>query len=246
MSKSPAFQFYPGDFLAGRVATYSLEEVGAYSLLLAFDWSLNGLPLEPERLAKLCRVSFRKFRAIWATIEEQFPVAGLVRHNPRLQLEREKQAATRVKKVEAANARWNAPAHPAEYADASSPECLSTSSSTSVQTTTPSEDESAVLEHYAKRHPRRRIGEKDRKLVRKALGRYSATELRQAIDGNADDPWHREKHKHELSYVLRDTKVDSFIALGAQAPDDRRIVDEFGCLTEYGERVTRPSLKVAS
>jgi uncharacterized protein YdaU (DUF1376 family) len=253
MSKSPAFQFYPGDFLAGRVATYSLEEVGAYSLLLAFDWSLSGLPLEPERLAKLCRVSLRKFRPIWDVIAEQFPVAGSVRHNPRLQLEREKQATTRKKKVDAANARWNAPAHPSEYADASSGECLSTSSSftTKEKSTEPAEsgtdaNEESVLAHYLAKHPRRKVGPKDTKAVRAALERYSVGDLQRAIDGNAADTWHRERHKHELTYVLRDTKLDGFIAMGSTLPEDRRIVDDFGCLTEYGERVTRPTLKVAS
>lgn len=97
MSTSPAFQFYAHDFLAGRVATYDLDEIGAYSLLLAFDWSLNGLPLELERLAKLCRVSRRKFLAIWETIGEQFPEDGDRRRNPRLKLEREKQDAWREK-----------------------------------------------------------------------------------------------------------------------------------------------------
>lgn len=93
-TKSPAFQFYAHDFLAGRVATYSLEEAGAYSLLLAFDWSLNGLPNQPEILAKLCRVSSRRFNKIWLVLAEQFPPGedGKLR-NPRLQAERDKQVA---------------------------------------------------------------------------------------------------------------------------------------------------------
>lgn len=249
MSKSPAFQFYPHDFLAGRVATYSLEEVGAYSLLLAFDWSLNGLPLEPERLAKLCRVSSRKFLAIWDTIGEQFPVVGTVRHNPRLQLEREKQAVTRQQKVDAANARWNALAHPAEYADASSPECLPTPTPSSKKEKhfdgSTDGDEEAVLDHYLVTHPRRKVGPKDLKAVRAAFKRgYSVDDCKAAIDGNASDAWHREHHKHELTYTLRDTKIDTFVAMGRTLPENRAILDEFGCLTEYGERVTRPALKV--
>jgi uncharacterized protein YdaU (DUF1376 family) len=110
---SPAFQFYPHDFVGGRVATYSLEEIGAYSLLLAFDWSLSGLPVEVEKLAKLCRVSLRKFRPIWAVIGEQFPEENGRRYNPRLKLERAKQATNREKKKRAAASRWNA------HADAS-------------------------------------------------------------------------------------------------------------------------------
>ncbi|HXU02144.1 MAG TPA: DUF1376 domain-containing protein [Polyangia bacterium] len=92
--RSPAFQFYPHDFLAGRVATYSLEEIGAYITLLGFDWTLNGLPNSVEKLAKICRVSSRRFANIWQTIGDQFPPSedGTLR-NPRLQAEREKQLA---------------------------------------------------------------------------------------------------------------------------------------------------------
>lgn len=92
--KSPAFQFYPHDFLAGRVATYSMEEVGAYITLLSFDWTLNGLPDSLEKLAKICRVSLRRFTNIWSVIEDQFPLCeDRKRRNPRLQGEREKQLA---------------------------------------------------------------------------------------------------------------------------------------------------------
>lgn len=95
--KSPAFQFYPTDFLAGRVATYSLEEVGAYIMLLSFDWSLNGLPIERENLARLLRVNTRKFDALWRVVGSQFVEQNGRYFNPRLQLEREKQAEWREK-----------------------------------------------------------------------------------------------------------------------------------------------------
>lgn len=104
-------------------------------------------------------------------------------------------------------------------------------------------DEQVVLDHYLVTHPRRRIGPKDRKAVAKALTLgYSAGELCEAIDGNAQDEWHREKRKHELPYVLRDTgKIDDFRArVERPAASDEPLVDEFGCLTAYGEQVTRP------
>lgn len=94
---APAFQFYASDVIAGPVATYSLEESGAYFTLLAFDWSLTGLPLEPEKLARLLRISRRKFDAIWATIGEQFPERDGRRYNARLEIERAKQASWREK-----------------------------------------------------------------------------------------------------------------------------------------------------
>jgi hypothetical protein len=97
-----------------------------------------------------------------------------------------------------------------------------------------------VLEHFSAAHPRRRVGAKDAAVVAKALGLgYSAVDLCTAIDGNAADDWHRANHKHELSYVLREAgKIDTFIAKGA--PITEPIVDEWGVLTAYGERITRP------
>lgn len=107
-----------------------------------------------------------------------------------------------------------------------------------VSTATP--DEQRVLEHYQHCHPRRRLSEKSVAIVRKALGRgYSADDLCEAIDGNAFDPWHREKRKHELSYVLRDEEhIDGF---RANAEPVQPIVDEFGVLTAYGHRLTDPT-----
>lgn len=106
--KSPAFQFYPNDFLGGVVATYSLEETGLYTLLLAFDWNLNGLPLDVESLARISRVSVRKFRVLWKRVGANFVERNGRYHNPRLDLERQKQAENSGKKKAAAASRWNA------------------------------------------------------------------------------------------------------------------------------------------
>lgn len=102
--KSPAFQFYPNDFLGGVVAAYTLEEVGLYSLLLAFDWNLNGLPTDAEKLAKMTRVSSRKFHTLWKTVGENFTERDGRYFNARLQLEREKQAEWRDKSAKGGKA----------------------------------------------------------------------------------------------------------------------------------------------
>jgi uncharacterized protein YdaU (DUF1376 family) len=106
--KSPAFQFYSNDFLGGKIATYELEEIGLYSVLLAFDWSLTGLPLDDEKLAKLARVSVRKFRVLWQTVGENFVERDGRYYNPRLELERVRQTENRAKRSMAAHSRWNA------------------------------------------------------------------------------------------------------------------------------------------
>jgi uncharacterized protein YdaU (DUF1376 family) len=229
MTPAPAFQFYPHDFLSGRVATYSLESVGAYILLLSFDWTLDGLPYRVEnsaespresleKLAKICRVSLRRFEKIWAEIGDQFEQCadGKLR-NRRLQSVREKQLAYSQSMSENGK-RGGRPKKPQEShglaagkpeestpSPTPSPKHLTTANQNAVQ---------GVLDYYLSLHPRRRIGPKDRKAVAAALTMgYSATELAEAIEGNAKDDWHREKHKHELPYVLRDTgKIDDFRA----------------------------------
>lgn len=75
-----------------------------------------------------------------------------------------------------------------------------------------SADEQRVLDHFTSCHPRRKTGPKDLALVRKRLqDGFSAEQLCQAISGNAQDEWHRQRHKHELSYVLREAgKISEF------------------------------------
>ena len=107
MSADPSFPMYANDYLAGSVATLNLDEIGAYSLLLAFDWTLNGLPVEREKLARLIRVSNRKFAKIWPAIEDKFPVLNGRRYNQRLALERAKKGIRSVQASEAAAKRWH-------------------------------------------------------------------------------------------------------------------------------------------
>jgi uncharacterized protein YdaU (DUF1376 family) len=53
-NKSPAFQFYPQDYLSSaRVAEMSLEEEGAYIRLLCYCWTTGSIPADPERCARL-------------------------------------------------------------------------------------------------------------------------------------------------------------------------------------------------
>jgi uncharacterized protein YdaU (DUF1376 family) len=51
-SKSPAFQFYPQDFLVGT-AMLSAEETGAYIRLLCYSWTHDGLPDDDAQLQRL-------------------------------------------------------------------------------------------------------------------------------------------------------------------------------------------------
>lgn len=111
MSKSPAFQFYPDDFLgSGKVGTMTPDEVGVYVMLLCLDWNENGFTFDPKKLARWCRTSRAKFQKAWAAVGECFVEKDGRMFNPRLEMERAKQAENRAKKVAAAESRWNAPA----------------------------------------------------------------------------------------------------------------------------------------
>lgn len=94
LHRSPAFQFYADDFLAGTL-DLSQEEVGAYIRLLCHQWNRGSIPVETEKQQRLAGGSvsvdvLAKFRL----------VDGLGLVNERLETERAKQAAYRQKQSE--------------------------------------------------------------------------------------------------------------------------------------------------
>jgi uncharacterized protein YdaU (DUF1376 family) len=67
MAYSPAFQFYPKDFLADP-NTIRMEplDIGVYMLLLMECWDRdNRLPKEIGFLAEVCRMTVEEFKPIW-------------------------------------------------------------------------------------------------------------------------------------------------------------------------------------
>lgn len=99
VASSPAFQFYPDDFLgSSKVAVMSAEEVGIYLLLLCYDWNETGIEWAPEDLARYCRTTEERFMTAW---EKRLKRCFVERDgrwwNPRLEREREKQSAWKKK-----------------------------------------------------------------------------------------------------------------------------------------------------
>tara|TARA_R110002051_G_scaffold323216_1_gene416084 strand:- start:1009 stop:1881 length:873 start_codon:yes stop_codon:yes gene_type:complete len=75
MGKAPAFQFYAGDFLSDlKVASMNMEERGVYITLLAYSWLEDGLPDNPEKLARLCG-NPESWESSWLTVGECFFLA---------------------------------------------------------------------------------------------------------------------------------------------------------------------------
>lgn len=96
---SPAFQFYPKDFLSStKVQRMSLAEVGAYTLLLSYCWLDGSLPNDHHQIARLLSLPHRQWMRMWAGILSECFVEKSGRLvNARLDAERRKQAEYRAK-----------------------------------------------------------------------------------------------------------------------------------------------------
>lgn len=109
--KSPAFQFYPADFLSdGRAASMTYEERGVLITLLSFAWLNGGVPSDPDRLRQLLRMSRSEFNRVWAGLAPcfiQHPTNPKSLVNERMERERAAQADNR-KARKAASAAANA------------------------------------------------------------------------------------------------------------------------------------------
>lgn len=100
--KSPAFQFYPKDFLTdSHVAGMSLQERGAYITLLCLCWQEQSLPMDTKRLANMVGVPVRHFTRLWPALEVCFKLVDGRLIQPRLERERQKQIDYRAMKAAA-------------------------------------------------------------------------------------------------------------------------------------------------
>ena len=143
LERSPAFQFYPSDFLAdSHVIAMRLPERGAYITLLCLCWIDGSLPVEMPALARLCLVSPASFERLWPALEPCFKVVDGRLVQPRIERERQKQETWRALKIDAgqkgglakaSNARKSGKQKASRgLAKASPPSSSSSSSSTSV------------------------------------------------------------------------------------------------------------------
>lgn len=107
--KSPAFQFYPKDFLSDeKQLSMSLAEAGAYIRLISACWLEGSLPNEPKLLARLCGATSRQIGEMWPAIGRCFRLTEDGRWiHPRLEAERTKQATFRQRQSDAAASRWH-------------------------------------------------------------------------------------------------------------------------------------------
>lgn len=96
MAKSPAFQFYPKEYMTDEaVMLASHEEKGIYLDLLCCEWLEGSLPEDLSALARLAGTTLPKLKKAWKRFGNKFKPHpeefGRLIH-PRLEKEREKQA----------------------------------------------------------------------------------------------------------------------------------------------------------
>lgn len=223
--KSPAFQFYPADFMSDlNVIVMTGQEVGAYALLMSACWLENGVPDDMEELAILSKMTPEQFQISW---EKRLKRCFIKREDgkwdhPRLQAERIKQQEFSRKMSDAANRRHSDPEPKQRVGSkkAGSRQSVGNALQSISSNNTPivPDDVRRVLEHYHKLHPKRKVvGRKVERLVERALKDFTPEELISALSGNAADPWCVQHGKHELGYVLRDSDIISgFLAKAAR------------------------------
>jgi uncharacterized protein YdaU (DUF1376 family) len=99
--KSPAFQFYPKDFLSdANVMAMSLTELGAYWKLTCICWNEGSLPADTKSLARLLGTSAGHASKLWPAIAPCFKERDGRLMHPRLEGERRKQAEYRAKQAD--------------------------------------------------------------------------------------------------------------------------------------------------
>lgn len=91
MSKSPAFRLYASDFYMDTI-TWTNEEIGVYLRLLLSQWVNGPLQKDEKKLAKIAKISPKKFQKVFPVISHKFKEKGENEiYNERLEHEREKQ-----------------------------------------------------------------------------------------------------------------------------------------------------------
>lgn len=138
MKASPAFQFYPQDWIASQtVKLMSNAERGAYINLLSHCWIENGLPVDLDSLARLADEPIEIFKIMWARLEACFvETRGKYQHK-RLLCEKKKQKLFSAKQRQNANKLWSLSSKPRHsQTDAKKmPRLCSSSSSLAIATT---------------------------------------------------------------------------------------------------------------
>lgn len=215
--RPPAFQFYWKQWLSDdKVLAMSWEARGMHMHFICIAYQQHSpctLPDDDELLQ-----SWVGFPANWESLKKQIfrawrhdPGRGLWVQDGLLRVW-EAQEAYRVSRSQNASVKGKKRGRSTSKAYGKHMHLSPTPTPSPISTTT--ESVSRVLNRYVELHPKRKVvGDKLPAIVRKALDDFSPEELIEALEGNASDPWHKERGKHELGYVLRNAdKINDFRA----------------------------------
>lgn len=105
--KSPAFQFYPKDYLSDpRVRVLTFEQRGLYWEAVSICWLEGSIPADVPELAAILGASRRRLEHLWPRIAKCFEQHGERLTHKRLDKERKAQADSRQRRTDAAAKRW--------------------------------------------------------------------------------------------------------------------------------------------
>lgn len=187
--RPPSFDFYPSAFRDG-VRRLTLEQIGAYALLLCEQFEVETLPATDEELRLIMHnCDEATFRRIWANLSQKFERTEHGFKNAKLAEERELAIES-----------WNgSKKKPPKRSTRKSP--------------VPPADVALVMEHYkAVYHPTSRPGDRERDLILARLKEgYSVNDLLKAVDGCHVSPFHCGENERGMKYqslglIVRDSK----------------------------------------
>jgi uncharacterized protein YdaU (DUF1376 family) len=97
----PAYQRYVRDEMSNRhKSAMNLEEWGAYDRLRLHIWEEGFLPFDDKELAKILKITPKKFRRLWSAMEKVLHLEDGKITDPDLDEQRAKQAEWRAKSAE--------------------------------------------------------------------------------------------------------------------------------------------------
>lgn len=108
MKRLPYYKMYPQDFDCDeKVRLLNMKEAGLFLFALNHAWVNDGLPSEPEEIARVLRVPMRDFLNSWPRVSAMFAAdcCGRLR-NKRQEAERIEAEHKSIKATESIKARW--------------------------------------------------------------------------------------------------------------------------------------------
>jgi uncharacterized protein YdaU (DUF1376 family) len=82
--RMPFLPWFHSNFLA-KTQGWTLEERGAYFMLLGAQWETGPLPSDPSRLAAIVGVPTSTFKTLWKTLGKKFKATDVGLVNGRLE-----------------------------------------------------------------------------------------------------------------------------------------------------------------